>query len=219
MHCSWCIVAVATVLGSTTSFVVCRTILANYVKRMVEKDKRFAALSLTLKHDGLKLLCMIRLCPLPYSLSNGAMASFPTVQWTSFMLASAIASPKLLIHVFIGSRLAAIARSGEKMDAKTRAINYLGIGIGMVAGAATGWLIWSKTQARARELEAEEEQGGSLSSGPRLARQYSDRPGESDGTVPDNNDNNSHEEAGDDYWDLESDDGDEESRLKPQAAP
>jgi len=186
---------------------------------MVEKDKRFAALSLTLQHDGLKLLCMIRLCPLPYSLSNGAMASFPTVQWTSFMLASAIASPKLLIHVFIGSRLAAIARSGEKMDAKTRAINYLGIGIGVVAGAATGWLIWSKTQARARQLEADQEERGSLESGPRLARQYSDRPSDGDGAVAFNNDNDSDGSAGHDYWDLESDAGDEESRLKPQAAP
>lgn len=189
---------------------------------MVEKDKRFEALSLVLKHDGLKLLCMIRLCPLPYSLSNGAMATFPTVHWTSFMLASAIASPKLLIHVFIGSRLAAIARSGEKMSTKDRAVNYLGISIGVVAGIATGWIIWSKTQARARQLESEEQAGSDSRPGSTLARQYSDDPAHRDGTRRDSDDISLHDEAADNYWDISSEegrDGDEESQLRPKTKP
>ena len=105
-------------------------------------DTRFEALALVLKHDGLKLLCMIRLCPLPYSLSNGAMSTFPTVQPLQFALATAITCPKLLIHVFIGSRLAVIA--GEKMDAKTKAINYTSIAIGAVLGILTGYIIYQR---------------------------------------------------------------------------
>ncbi len=123
---------------------------------LVAKDKRFAALSLTLKHDGLKLLCMIRLCPLPYSISNGAMSTVPTVRPLMFALATALASPKLLIHVFIGSRLAAIARSGEKMDAATKAVNYASIVLGGLLGVATGFFIYQRTIARARQLEEEE---------------------------------------------------------------
>lgn len=94
---------------------------------MVATDKRFAALSLTLKHDGIKLLCMIRLCPLPYSISNGALSTFPTVSPLAFMLATAIAAPKLLIHVFIGARLAKLARDDRKMDTKTKVLNYSSI--------------------------------------------------------------------------------------------
>lgn len=140
----WFIVASATVIGSLCSFLVSRTVLSKFVHRLIANDKRFAALSLTLKHDGLKLLCMIRLCPLPYSISNGAMSTFPTVRPFMFALATAIASPKLLIHVFIGSRLAAIARSGEKMDAGTKAINYVSIAAGAVLGTATGWFIYQR---------------------------------------------------------------------------
>ncbi|TVY38243.1 Golgi apparatus membrane protein, partial [Lachnellula occidentalis] len=157
----WYIVASATIVGSLASFMASRTVLSSYVHRLVGQDKRFEALALTLKHDGLKILCMIRFCPLPYSLSNAAMSTFPTVNPLNYALATAIASPKLLIHVFIGSRLAVIADSeGGKMDAGTKAINYISIIVGGVLGVAVGWIIYQKTIARARELENEELEDG-----------------------------------------------------------
>jgi uncharacterized membrane protein YdjX (TVP38/TMEM64 family) len=174
----WLILASATVAGSTFSFLVSRTVLRKYVERLVASDKRFAALTLTLKHDGLKLLVMIRLCPLPYSLSNGAMSTFPSVHPATFALATAIITPKLLVHVFIGSRLAAIAKSGEKMSAGTLAINYISIAIGAAVGAATGWYIYQKTMARARQLEEEEASnvGGTRRRSSAPPRVYSDDP-------------------------------------------
>lgn len=153
----WVIYASATIAGSFCSFIVSRTILKKYVARMVADDKRFAALTLTLKEDGLKLLCMIRLCPLPYSLSNGAMSTLPTVEPSAYALATALITPKLLIHVFIGSRLAKIAKNKGEMSAGTKALNWASIiGFGML-GAFVGWFIYRKTMQRARKLEAEEE--------------------------------------------------------------
>jgi len=152
----WFIMASATVVGSTVSFVVSRTVLRSFVSRMTEKNKQFAALSLVLKHDGLKLLCMIRLCPLPYSFANGAISTIPTVTWPNFMLATAIVSPKLLLHVFIGSRLGEIAENGDKMSASTKAVSYVSILIGVSFGILTGYLIYVRTKARAKVLEAEE---------------------------------------------------------------
>lgn len=153
----WFIVATATVLGSTASFVVSRTVLKGYVQRLAERNKRFAALSLVLKHDGLKLLVMIRLCPLPYSLSNGAISTIPTVSVGSFALATAMVTPKLLLGVFVGRQIGQLADEGSKMDAGTKAVSYLSIAIGMAAGIATGYFIYVKTKARAEQLEAEEE--------------------------------------------------------------
>ena len=145
-------------LGSLIAFIVSRTILSGFVNRLVANDSRFTALSLVLKHDGLKLLVMIRLCPLPYSLTNGAMSTFPTVKPLTYALATAIASPKLMIHVFIGSRLAVLAKSNEKMDPTTKAINWASIIGGGILGAVTGWLIYKRTVARSLELEAREGQ-------------------------------------------------------------
>jgi len=152
----WFIVASATIIGSTASFIVSRTVLRKYVVRLAERNKRFAALSLVLKHDGIKLLIMIRLCPLPYSFSNGAISTIPTVTWQNYMLATAAITPKLLLHIFVGRQIGLLAEEGNKMDIKTKMISYLSIAIGMAAGIATGYFIYVKTKARAEQLEAEE---------------------------------------------------------------
>ncbi|KAI5366374.1 Putative SNARE associated golgi family protein [Septoria linicola] len=152
----WFILASATIVGSTVSFIVSRTFLKDFVSRMTEKNQRFAALSLVLKHDGIKLLIMIRLCPLPYSFSNGAISTIPTVTWQNFMLATAIASPKLLLHIFVGRQLGIIAESGDKMSWGYKLISYTTMAIGIALGIGTGYLIYSRTAARAAALEAEE---------------------------------------------------------------
>jgi hypothetical protein len=99
---------------------------------------------------------MIRLCPLPYSFSNGAISTIPTVTWQNYMLATACITPKLLLHIFVGRQIGLLAEEGNKMDFKTKMISYLSIAIGMAAGIATGYFIYVKTKARAEQLEAEE---------------------------------------------------------------
>ncbi|OJJ49292.1 hypothetical protein ASPZODRAFT_129732 [Penicilliopsis zonata CBS 506.65] len=152
----WLLYASATIVGSTCSFIVSRTVLSQFVNRLMERDKRFAALSLTLKYDGLKLLCMIRLCPLPYSLCNGAVSTFPTVQPLMYGLATAIVSPKLLIPAFIGSRVRILSDEDEKMSGGAKAVNVISIVVTIAIGIFTGIYIYKRTLARAKELEAQE---------------------------------------------------------------
>ncbi|KAK5325989.1 Tlg2-vesicle protein [Exophiala xenobiotica] len=131
----WLVYASATVAGSFCSFIVSRTVLRKYVERMVANDKRFAALTLTLKEDGLKLI----------------------FEPSAYALATALISPKLLIHVFIGSRLAKIAKNKGEMSAGTKALNWFSIIFFGLLGASVGWFIYRKTMERARTLEAEEQ--------------------------------------------------------------
>lgn len=154
---SWPIVATANVAGSFLSFLLFRNLLSKWATRLVNSDPRFAALTLVLKHDGLKLLCMIRLCPLPYSFSNGAMSTFQTVSPANFAIATAAATPKLFIHVFIGGRLAELAKSGEGMDAGTKLINWASIIFGGALGIGVGYWVYKRTEARAKQLEVEEQ--------------------------------------------------------------
>lgn len=140
----WLIYATATVLGSTASFYVSRTVLSGYVNRLMERDKRFAALALTLKYDGLKLLCMIRLCPLPYSICNGAVSTFPTVQPLTYGLATAIITPKLLVPAFIGSRVRLLSQKGGEMSAGSKAVNIISIIVTVFIGVFTGLYIYRR---------------------------------------------------------------------------
>ena len=151
----WPIAATANVAGSTCAFLVCRYYLRDWTERKIAHDKRFQALALVLKHDGLKLLTLIRLCPLPYSLSNGAFSTFSTVSAPMFAAATALASPKLFLHVFVGSRFAAVGK--DRNDGSAKVADYVSIAASTIFGAVTGWVIWRRTQARSRQLEAEEQ--------------------------------------------------------------
>lgn len=66
-----------------------------------------------------------------------------------------MATPKLLIHVFAGSRLAAIAEAGKEMDRGTKIINYVSMAAFGILGTVMGYIIYRRTMARARELEEE----------------------------------------------------------------
>ena len=86
----WPIVAVACVAGSLCAFFASRTVLSRYVDRMVGKDPRFVALGQVLKRDGIWYLTGIRFSPLPFSMSNGFLATIPSITPSSFALATAL---------------------------------------------------------------------------------------------------------------------------------
>lgn len=64
-------------------------------------------------------------------------------------------SPKLLVHVFIGSRLARLA-SDDQMTAGDKVINYLSMFLGAAVGITVGLIIYRRTMARAAELAKDE---------------------------------------------------------------
>lgn len=152
----WPIVASATVLGSTAAFLTSRTVFSAYVDRLVGNDKRFVALGQVLRHDGLLVLAGIRLCPLPFSLSNGFLATIPSINPWTFALATGLATPKLLVHVFIGSRLALLAESGDQMTGFDKFVNYVSMMLFGVVGIVIGLVVYRRTMARAKELALEE---------------------------------------------------------------
>lgn len=151
----WPIVASATVAGSAAAFLTSRTIFSSYVDRLVGADRRFVALGQVLRHDGLLVLAGIRFCPLPYSLSNGFLATIPNINPLRFAAATALATPKLLVHVFIGSRLAQLAEDDD-MSTGDKIINYMSMLVGGLLGMGIGLFVYRRTMARAEELAREE---------------------------------------------------------------
>ncbi|RYP34965.1 hypothetical protein DL767_004042 [Monosporascus sp. MG133] len=156
----WPVVAAATVFGSTAAFAASRTVLSRYVHRLVGADRRFVALGQVLRHDGLLVLVGLRFCPLPFSLSNGFLATIPSISPLGFALATAVATPKLLVHVFIGSRLAKLAESGDKMTVGDKTVNYLSMLVGSAVGLVVGLVVYRRTMARAELLAREELEAG-----------------------------------------------------------
>lgn len=148
----WLLLTLATLLGSLLSFLACRTWFRAYATRLARSNAKFAALTRTMDADGFQLLWMIRLCPLPYSLSNGALASIPTVSPLQFTLATLVTSPKLFMHTFIGDRLARLGADTEA-SAATRAVNVLSVVVAGTVGTVTAYTIYKRTIERAEGMD------------------------------------------------------------------
>lgn len=146
----WLLLTLATVCGSLVSFGACRVWFQGYAARLARRNAKFAALARTMEADGFRLLWMIRLCPLPYSLSNGALASIPTVTAARFALATLVTSPKLAMHTFIGDR---IARLGTETDSASRAMNVLSVVVAGTVGTVTAYTIYVRTIERAEGMD------------------------------------------------------------------
>lgn len=140
----WWVLASSSVIGSACSFVLFKYVLKERARRLMETSKTFELFTLVLNDkNALWLLAAIRLCPLPYSFSNGALAAIPGVKVAVFVLASVITSPKLLIPIFIGSKLQDIgqAKSGSEV-----AVDIFSILLMVTAFSATTLVLYKKMQ-------------------------------------------------------------------------
>lgn len=151
----WLLLAVASISGSFCSFLVFRYLLHTRAERLMNSNKSFRAFAEILHEDSsLFILVLIRLCPLPYSLSNGALAAIPELPALTYFLASVITSPKLMIHIFVGHKIKDLG--DETKGKSTHIIDIISILITGVAGSMTAYIIYYKMQ---RKLELYHQRG------------------------------------------------------------
>lgn len=149
----WPFLVLATLVGSTASFLTSRYLLSDYAKRLAQTNTKFAALTSAMEKDSFTLLWMIRLCPLPYSFSNGALSTIHSVSAIKFFAATALTSPKLLIHIFIGDRL---TKLGTEKDTASKIVDFISIGLAAVFGTLTAYTIYNRTMQHVAILENRE---------------------------------------------------------------
>ncbi|PHH71363.1 hypothetical protein CDD80_5338 [Ophiocordyceps camponoti-rufipedis] len=83
----------------------------------------------------------------------GSLAAFAA---SRSVLGRCVESPKLLVHVFIGSRLALLADEGDTMSTSDKAINYLSMAASALIGLIVGLMVYRRTMARAAQLARED---------------------------------------------------------------
>ncbi|QLG74073.1 hypothetical protein HG535_0F05850 [Zygotorulaspora mrakii] len=152
----WLILAVGAVAGSIASFATFKTVLHSRAESLVHSNRRFEAFSSLLReNNSFWILALLRLCPFPYSLTNGAMAAIYGLSIKNFAIAQFIVTPKLLIYLFIGSRIKNI---GETKSASSKILNLLSILATMAILTITAWILYFKTQRKYAELQRRDQQ-------------------------------------------------------------
>lgn len=149
----WLLLSTASISGSFVSFLTFRYLLRSRAEQLLRSNEKFKAFAEILKQDqSLMLLILIRLCPLPYSLSNGALASIPELSPVTYLLASVLTSPKLFIHIFVGHQLIDIGDSGN--TTMGRIFDGISLVITACASATTMYIIYDRMQKKLDQFHA-----------------------------------------------------------------
>lgn len=147
----WFILFLGSLGGSVTAFILFKTLLHSQAERLVRANAKFEALTSILQDDdSYMMLALIRLCPFPYSFTNGAIAGIYGVTLRNFTLASIITSPKLLMYLFVGSRL---KKMGETDSSSSRLFDVASILFTALMLALTTWVLYTRARKRYQELQ------------------------------------------------------------------
>ncbi|AGO12699.1 AaceriADR226Cp [[Ashbya] aceris (nom. inval.)] len=147
----WFIISLGTVLGSIAAFSVFKTVFHSYAERLIRMNHKFEALASILQdHNSYWIIALLRLCPFPYSLTNGAIAGVYGISTRNFSIAQVLTTPKLFMYLFIGSRLKNL---GESSSTATKLFDILSILFAIIALTATASILYYKTKDRYLELQ------------------------------------------------------------------
>jgi len=134
--------ATASVVGSAAAFVALRYLFSERIRQSSAHNEKWQALQSVVKAKGLPLIVLIRVSPFPpWVYSNSLFASIEAVSLWQFVFATFFIIPKLALHTFIGSRMAALSDGDQRgrMDTHTKVLNGLFVGGGVLIAIFTSW--------------------------------------------------------------------------------
>ncbi|KAI0693578.1 hypothetical protein BC835DRAFT_1353287 [Cytidiella melzeri] len=116
------VAAAGTLVGSGVVFTVLRWLFSKRLRKWASTNDKWQALEAVIEAKGLFLIILIRASPFPpWAYSNSLFASIKPVALWQFLVATLIVLPRAALHVFIGSRLAALSdgETRKHMDTRT----------------------------------------------------------------------------------------------------
>lgn len=103
--------ALGSTIGSACAFMVVSKLFRTQAEVLVERNQTLKMLTMAVRHSDSSFiqetisLMLIRVLPLPYSLTNGAMACVPNASVVCYALATFLSSPKNVVSLFVGHQM------------------------------------------------------------------------------------------------------------------
>ncbi|KAF8913811.1 Golgi apparatus membrane protein TVP38 [Gymnopilus junonius] len=148
--------AAGSVIGSALAFIILRFLFSEKLHVWSGQNEKWQALEAVVRAKGLPLIILIRISPFPpWVYSNSLFASIRAVNLWQFIIATLFVFPKVLLHTFIGSKIAVLSdgKQREHMDSRTKVLNGLLVGGGLVIAIFTSWMVYSLVQRHIRHLD------------------------------------------------------------------
>lgn len=133
--------AIISSVMSTVSFWVFHSVFTDQSQKFIDSHKNLQIFVSVIKDSDTTflqevfILSLIRLCPFPYSITNGGLGCVPNLTPLAFFVATIICSPKYLIQIFIGIQLRELGNPDESDNQKLAHFSLI-----VLTGASFGTL-------------------------------------------------------------------------------
>jgi uncharacterized membrane protein YdjX (TVP38/TMEM64 family) len=130
------IVLLGAQLCATGQLLLGRFVLRAYLYEWALSKRLFLALDKAVVHDGLKIIFILRMCPMvPYTLFN-YLLGLTDVRLRDFVPAGLGMLPGILVRLFVGSTLAALTKESVSISTILREGENSGLIVALIAGGA-----------------------------------------------------------------------------------
>lgn len=148
------LISISTIIGSCCSFLIFQKILIKKSKILIEKNSNFKLINIVLTnghsyYEKIFIIFLIRLCPTPYSFTNGALASLPDLSITVFFLANVLVSPKFLLVLYVGQKLRDLNRDNTNSEKFADLMSAI---LPVIAFSIITYVLYKRVMQRLREL-------------------------------------------------------------------
>ncbi|KAK0566734.1 Tlg2-vesicle protein [Tilletia horrida] len=138
----WLVAAGGCLLGSAVAFGLVRLVMRYISTHRRVKDlkdhRNWRAMEAAIQQKGIPIVILLRL--------------------PAFLVATLCITPKLLLHVFVGSKLYLLLdKEGQSLPLHVRVMNWIYIAVGILIGWITTRYLWKTTQQILSDFEAREE--------------------------------------------------------------
>ncbi|KAF9568959.1 Golgi apparatus membrane protein TVP38 [Agrocybe pediades] len=147
--------AVGSISGSAFAFLALRFLFSARLRAWSTQNQKWQALESVVRTKGLSLIILIRISPFPpWVYSNSLFASIEAVKLWQFVVATLFIMPKIFLHAFIGSRMAALSDGDQRghMDTRTKALNAGLVVGGIIITIFTSWTVYNLVQGHIRNM-------------------------------------------------------------------
>jgi uncharacterized membrane protein YdjX (TVP38/TMEM64 family) len=140
-------VSIGSTLGAVVAFLVGRTLARDRVRAWIADRPRFLAVDRAVETGGLGIVLLTRLSPLfPYNFLNYAYG-LTGVRLRDYALGSWVGMlPGTLLYVVLGSSAQALASLGTSGRERS-ALEWIVLGVGLVATVAVTWIVARRATA------------------------------------------------------------------------
>jgi uncharacterized membrane protein YdjX (TVP38/TMEM64 family) len=120
----WMITITSSIM-STVSLCTFKYFFKDTSRRIIDSNERLELFVSVIKDESTTffeevfILTLMKLCPLPYSITNGGLGCVPHLSPVAFFIACIICSPKYFIQLFLGIQLRKIGSIDKDSSKKT----------------------------------------------------------------------------------------------------